>query len=103
MEHDILIDEEGAHFVYADELAEVFAGEPQETKRASHVEPSENGKRGWTADMRPSGGPVLFESTSPSAAYDVALTPSDPHKIPFTTRQQALDAERTWLREHKGL
>ena len=41
--------------------------------RASHVEPSDGG---WTADMGPSGGPVLG---------------------PFNTRKEALNREREWL------
>lgn len=48
--------------------------------RASHVEPTEDGR--WTADMGPSGGPVLG---------------------PFDTRQDALDAEVDWLRENLNL
>lgn len=109
-EHDILIDETGVHFVYDDALAEVFSDEPQQTtRRASHVEPArdycaecrkrrdESRRDGtcqcfvlrnvfapgwWVADMSPSGGPLLGA---------------------FPTRQAALDAERAWLREHKGL
>lgn len=45
-----------------------------EIKRASHVEPAEGGK--WTADMSPSGGPVLG---------------------PFDTRAEALEEEKQWL------
>lgn len=45
--------------------------------RASHVEPTTDGK--WTADLTPVDGPVLG---------------------PFSDRSQALDAEITWLREN---
>ena len=70
-------------FVYSDELATVFNGEQQETKRASHVEPVAYGNGcGWVADMKPSEGPVLG---------------------PFKTRAEALAAERAWLRENRGL
>lgn len=86
----ILIDDAGVHFVYSDDLAEVFVGEPQTTRRASHVEPF---GQGWLADMRPSGGPVLFDTGTDNPLGRVA----------FKTRQAALDAERQWLREHKGL
>lgn len=87
-EHDILIDNGGSvRFVYSDTLAEVFDGEQQHTVRASHVE-FDNLLGGWTADMRPSGGPILPD-------HDTGAT--------FKTRQEALDAERQWLREHKGL
>lgn len=44
--------------------------------RASHVEPTAAGQ--WTADMAPSGGPVLG---------------------PFQKRSEALAAEVEWLRE----
>ena len=44
-------------------------------RRASHVEPTREGK--WTADLRPVDGPILG---------------------PFSTRSQALDAEVAWLR-----
>jgi hypothetical protein len=43
-------------------------------KRASHVEPDQDGN--WCADMGPSGGPVLG---------------------PFKSRSEALVAEREWL------
>ena len=44
------------------------------TKRASHVEPTEDGQ--WTADMEPMKGPVLG---------------------PFPLRRDALRAEHQWL------
>ena len=46
-------------------------------KRASHVEPTEDGM--WTADMSPVNGPVLG---------------------PFETRTIALQAEVKWLKEN---
>ena len=54
----------------------IDAGEigPVSTVRASHVEPHPAG--GWTADLKPSGGPVLG---------------------PFPLRSDALAAEREWL------
>lgn len=51
-------------------------GEPT-IRRASHVEPAPGGA--WTADMSPSGGPMLG---------------------PFPLRKDALAAEVAWLREH---
>ena len=83
MEHDILIDGDGSiQAVYADEIAELFAGEDVTVRRASHVEPWAKRKaRGaplpWGADLRLCGGPILG---------------------PFMRRQAALDAEVTWLR-----
>jgi hypothetical protein len=86
---DILIDEQGnIRFIYSDELATVFEGQPQSTKRASHVEPATyplNNPTGWVADMRPSGGPVIGQLS------------------PFRTRAEALASEREWLRKHQGL
>ena len=48
-----------------------------EVARASHVEPQPAG--GWTADLNPSGGPVLG---------------------PFPLRSDALAAEHAWLTEN---
>ena len=45
--------------------------------RASHVEPTTDGK--WTADLAPVAGPILG---------------------PFADRSEALDAETTWLRDN---
>lgn len=98
--------------VYSDDLAELFAGEALETRRASHVEPYASG---WLADMRPVGGPVLGENgrieqatllgavfVSPAFPPDkIALVQAEPLSliVPFRTRQAALDAEVAWLRE----
>jgi hypothetical protein len=61
--------------IYSDDLAGLLATASKVSiKRASHVEPTEDGK--WTADMAPSGGPVLG---------------------PFNLRGEALDAEQEWL------
>ena len=46
-------------------------------RRASHVEPTDQGQ--WQADLSPVGGPVLG---------------------PFTLRSEALAAEVHWLRMH---
>ena len=46
-------------------------------RRASHVEPNEQGQ--WMADLSPVGGPMLG---------------------PFTNRSAALSAEVAWLHEH---
>lgn len=90
-ELDLVVETDGTvRFVYDDDLAAAFAGEELHTVRASHVEPAADfgiAGGGWIADMRPSGGPLL-------GAADLGG---------FPTRQAALDAERRWLREHKGL
>lgn len=61
---------------YTDLLSPRFKAQASqyEVKRASHVEPNENGE--WTADMSPLNGPVLG---------------------PFTTRAAALKAEAEWI------
>ena len=85
---DILIREDGSvTFVYSDLLAEVFDGETLQTRRVSEVEPaSTSGAFGneWVADMKLAGAPGVVLG-------------------PFPTRQQALDAERQWLRTERGL
>ncbi len=107
MEHDILIEEDGTvRFIYADELAEVFAGEAQTTERASNVEPHPTAGHGWYADMIPSGGPVL--GADGTVIYRHEFSYGNPDALwatlkPFPTRQAALDAEREWLRREKGL
>lgn len=61
--------------IWDDGLAPLVSEGTATITRASHVEPTEDGR--WTADLSPSGGPVLG---------------------PFTLRKNALDAEREWLR-----
>lgn len=75
------IDEAGnLAFVWDDRLVGLLeAGKPN-VQRASHVEPTTEGK--WQADMGPVGGPVLGD---------------------FTLRASALAAEREWLRKELAL
>ncbi len=95
---DVLIDVDGnISFVYSDDLAEVFAGEPQETRRVSHVEPL---RGGWAADMSPIVGAPLVLGENGATFVDAEDWRD---VVPFKTRQAALDAERSWLREHRGL
>lgn len=61
-------------FVYHDGLAALQELGQTIVSRASHVEPAPH--CGWTADLTPSGGPILG---------------------PYPLRSQALDAELTWL------
>jgi len=66
----------GVRFVYSDAAAAVArAVGTLTTRRASHVEPTHDGR--WAADMSP-------------VRIGVTLGPYD-------TRQEALDAERDWL------
>lgn len=66
--------------VYDDRLRGLFqrVSKVFHVERASHVEPTVEGA--WTAEMV--AGPVLG---------------------PFSTRSEALAAERAWLREERGL
>lgn len=66
-------------YVWDDRLAGLTEAIQGVVTRASHVEPV---RGGFTADMGPSGGPVLG---------------------PFRLHGEALAAERAWLREHRGL
>ena len=65
-------------FLYEDGLRPLLGLGPATITRASHVEPTADGR--WTADLSPRGGPLLG---------------------PFTLRQDALDAERIWLEAHR--
>ena len=64
-------------FIYDDELSSFAELGQAETKRASHVEPVGSD---WFVDLSPSKGPKLG---------------------PFKLKQEALDAEVAWLKEHK--
>lgn len=64
-------------FVYDDRLRGLIDQGRATIARASHVEPTPEGS--WTADLGPSGGPVLG---------------------PFRERHTALVAERRWLDTH---
>jgi hypothetical protein len=64
-------------FLYEDGLRSLLALGRATIARASHVEPTADGR--WTADLSPRGGPLLG---------------------PFPLRQEALDAERAWLEGH---
>jgi hypothetical protein len=73
----LLIDPGGTvHCVYA-EAIDLAALGTASIRRASHVEPDEQGQ--WWADLSPVGGPRLG---------------------PFPSRSPALDAEHAWLEEY---
>ena len=61
-------------FLYEDDLRPLLDLGSAIITRASHVEPTADGR--WTADLAPRGGPLLG---------------------PFTHREEALHAERRWL------
>jgi hypothetical protein len=74
----ISIDQSGrVRTIYSDALAPFLSLGDTTIRRASHVEPGEDGK--WYADMKPVGGPKLG---------------------PFDLRQTALDEEVVWLKEN---
>jgi hypothetical protein len=62
--------------VYGEEIDLTALG-PVSIRRASHVEPTEDGQ--WIASLSPVGGPVLG---------------------PFPCRSEALAAEMVWLQTH---
>jgi hypothetical protein len=79
---DLYIQPDGSlRYVYGEEadpatIAAACGVEPPAIRRASHVEPTEDGR--WTADMAPVGGPLLG---------------------PFPLRSEALAREQDWLRD----
>jgi len=64
-------------YIYDDSLISLKKLGITEIRRASHVEPTNDA---WIADLSPVGGPVLG---------------------PFQLREEALQAEVTWLYQHK--
>lgn len=67
-----------ARMIYSDACVGILEQGASHVRRASHVEPSDDGS-GWTADLSPVGGPTLG---------------------PYKLRQAALDAEVAWLQAH---
>jgi hypothetical protein len=73
----LVIDQAGTvRCVYAEDIDLASLGTPF-IRRASHVEPDDQGQ--WWSDLAPVGGPRLG---------------------PFPSRTPALDAELDWLSEH---
>jgi hypothetical protein len=74
---DLLIDKRGqVRCVYAEAVDLRHFG-PLTIRRASHVEPTEDGR--WTADLSPVDGPLMG---------------------PFPSRSTALQAEHEWLEQN---
>jgi len=65
-------------FIHNDNLVGLMEQGKTEIRRASHVEPDENGQ--WKADLSPVSGPALG---------------------PFALRREALEAEVNWLLANK--
>lgn len=76
---NIVVDPAGMiRFIYQDDLKPLLAVGTSRIRRASHVEPSDDGSCRWTADMSPVQGPMLG---------------------PFNSRQEALRAEVQFLND----
>lgn len=75
-EIQIVVSGDQIRFIHQDDLVEMLLVGKSTTRRASHVELSQDG---WNADLRPVNGPVLG---------------------PFARRDAALQAEAQWLREN---
>ncbi len=73
----LVVKPDGAVRCIYNEVIDLHAIGKPVIRRASHVEPNENGQ--WMADLSPVGGPQLG---------------------PFATRSQALAAEHQWLQQH---
>lgn len=89
-EHVIVIKNGRAQAVYSDALKPTMVKMGGVSiARASHVEPgTAYGYQSdrWVADMTPSGGPILVGDGDG-----------------YATRDEALAAEREWLRKERGL
>lgn len=74
----ILVNEAGELvFIYKDAMRPLIEEGEATIRRASHVEPTPDGK--WTADLTPVSGPILGS---------------------FALRDEALREEIRWLEEH---
>jgi hypothetical protein len=74
---ELIVRADGSLRCLYDETVDLSALGQVTIRRASHVEPTDNGQ--WQADLSPVGGPVLG---------------------PFALRSQALASEVEWLRRH---
>lgn len=74
---ELVIQTDGTVRAIYDEAIDLRAIGAIDIRRASHVEPTDDGR--WTADLTPVQGPVLG---------------------PFVLRTEALTAEVRWLSEH---
>ena len=63
--------------IHSDDLAGLLTEGKATIRRASAVEPTDDGQ--WTADLKPVSGPILG---------------------PFTLRREALAAEVAWIEQH---
>lgn len=114
-ELDVVVTEDGSlRFIFDDDLADLIpAGYVCPIRRASHVEPTADGR--WTADMRPAialmteaqrsayaneHGPLTGNT---SVGYIHGLTRAMLTLGPFATRAEALSAEVQWLKQWAGV
>lgn len=83
--------------IYDDDLADFFTIGHATIQRASHIEPVTVGELPWSARVNLPQG-IDLNDLSASAGWCADMQPSGgPILGPFPLRQQALDAERTWL------
>ena len=81
MELNVTIDSGTLRFIYSDAALPLMELGKSSVTRASHVE-FNNELQDWFSDMRPVKGPVLG---------------------PFSTREEALKQEVSWLKQNRGL
>ena len=74
---DLIVEPTGCVRAVYDESIEISTIGAVSIRRASYVDPDEEGR--WYADLAPVSGPVLG---------------------PFAVRSEALEAERAWLNRH---
>ena len=74
---DLVVEPTGRVRAIYDERIDLATIGAVSIRRASHVEPDDEGR--WYADLAPVAGPVLG---------------------PFAVRSEALEAERAWLNQH---
>lgn len=100
---NVVIDADGnMTFIYSDDLAGLLDGGAAKVTRASHVEPALGG--GWQADMRPSGGPILFRGGVEVDGDTLDFREKNgPYLKGYNSRREALAAEVAWLRQNRGL
>lgn len=108
---DVVINiEEGGtmSFVYRDELKGLLDAGPSVVARVSEVEPAHLyglAGGGWVADMGRIGGPLLVQNHAGDTVEVPQGRPVEGRVLlrGFPLREQALAAEREWLRREKGL
>jgi len=102
-ELEVVVGEDGTlRFVYDDDLAGLIPeGYTCPIRRASHVEPTADGK--WAADMRPALDLMTTAQVEALGQIQMAVACAPLMLGPFDTRAEALDAEVAWLKQFAGV